>query len=73
MSCGGGHRRGSDPKLLWLWYKPEAVATIQPLSWEPPYATGMALKKRKKFFFNFKKTEGKSIFLEYLIPFFQQL
>ena len=28
--------------LLWLW--PAAVAPIQPLPWEPPFATGAALK-----------------------------
>ena len=21
MSCGVGHSRGSDPELLWLWYR----------------------------------------------------
>ena len=44
MSCGVG----SDPMLLWLWHRPAAVAPIQPLVWEPPYATGGALKKRQK-------------------------
>ena len=43
MSCGVGHRHGSDP--LWLW--PAAVAPIGPLAWEPPYATGVALKSKK--------------------------
>ena len=38
----------SDPLLLWLWCRPEAVALIQPLAWEPPYATGEALKSKKK-------------------------
>ena len=37
-----------DPALLWLWYRPAATAPIQPLAWEPPYAMGSALKKRKK-------------------------
>ena len=31
-----------------LWCRPAAVAPIQPLAWQPPYATGVALKKRKK-------------------------
>ena len=44
MSCGVGCRLGSDPKLLWLW----CIAPIQPQSWEPPYATGAALYKKKK-------------------------
>ena len=36
-----------DPALLWLWLRPAAVAPIQPLAWELPYAAGMALKKKK--------------------------
>ena len=48
MSCGIVHRHGSDPALLWLWYRPEAVAPIQPLAWEPPCATGVALKSKAK-------------------------
>ena len=31
VSCGVGHRRGSDPALLWLWCRPEATAPIRPL------------------------------------------
>ena len=30
-----------------LWYRPAAVAPIQPLTWELPYAVGVALKKKK--------------------------
>ena len=37
-----------DSALLWLWCRPAAVALIQPLAWEPPYAAGEALKKQKK-------------------------
>ena len=48
MSCGVGHRQGSDPMLLWLWYGPAATAPIQPLGWEPPYAAEAALEKRQK-------------------------
>ena len=48
MSCGLGCRRGSDPALLWLWCRLSAVALIRPLAWEPPYAMGVALKKKKK-------------------------
>ena len=48
MSCGVGHRCGSDPVLLWLWTRPAAVAPIQPLAWELPYAAGVALKRPKK-------------------------
>ena len=50
MSCGVGCTRGSDPTLLWLWRRPAAVALIRPLAWEPPYAIGAALKKKKKKF-----------------------
>ena len=48
MSCGVGHRHGSDVALLWLWCRPAAVAPIRPLVWEPPYAVGVALKRPKK-------------------------
>ena len=48
MSCGVGLRCGSDPDLLWLWCRPVAVAPIGPLAWEPPYATGAALKNKTK-------------------------
>ena len=48
MSCGVGHRRGSDPTLLWLWCRPAATAPIGPLAWEPPYAAGEALEKAKR-------------------------
>ena len=34
--------------LLWLWCRLAAVAPSRPLAWEPPYATGAALKKNKK-------------------------
>ena len=46
VSCGVGRRRGSDPALLWLWCRPAAVALIQPLAWEPPYAVGVALTSK---------------------------
>ena len=48
MSCGVGHRQGSDPILLRLWYRPAATPLLQPLAWEPPYAAGAALKRQKK-------------------------
>ena len=48
MSCGVGGRLGSDPKLLWVWYRPSAVAPIGPLAWESPYATGADLENTKK-------------------------
>ena len=49
MSCGVGCRCDSDLVLLWLWRRPAATAPIRPLSWEPPYATGTALKKKTKY------------------------
>ena len=45
MSCGVGCRHGSD--LVWLWCRLVAAALIRPLSWEPPYAVGVALKRQK--------------------------
>ena len=48
MSCGVDCRRGSDPALLWLWYRLAATAPIQPLAWETPYAMGAALEKGEK-------------------------
>ena len=47
VSCGVGCRRGLDPALLWLWRRPAAVAPIRPLAWEPPYAAGAALKRKR--------------------------
>ena len=43
QGSGVGRRCGFHPVLLWLWYRP-----IRPLAWEPPYAVGAALKKKKK-------------------------
>ena len=37
-----------DSALLWLWCRSAAVAPIGPLPWEPPYASGEAIKKQKK-------------------------
>ena len=48
MSCGVGHRHGSDPVWLGLWCRPAAAAPIRPLAWELPYASGGALKRQKK-------------------------
>ena len=48
VSGGVGCRRGLDLALLWLWYRPAAVALIRLLAWEPPYAAGMALKEKRK-------------------------
>ena len=50
-SCGIGPRGGSDSHLLWLWCRPAAAAPIRPLAWDRLYATGAALKRKKKDFF----------------------
>ena len=48
MSCGVGHRHGSDLELLRPWPRLAATAAVQPLAWEPPYAASAALKRPKK-------------------------
>ena len=48
VSWGVGHRHNLDPALLWLWYRPAALAVIQPLIWELPCAVGAALKGKKR-------------------------
>ena len=48
VSCGVGHRRSSDPELLWLRCRTAAIALIQLLAWELPYAPGVALRKKKR-------------------------
>ena len=39
-----GHGYGSEPALLWLWYRPAAAAPMKPLGQELPHA---ALKRKK--------------------------
>ena len=48
VSCGVGHKGSSDLALLWLWLRPQRTAPPEPHTWQPPYATGTALKKKKK-------------------------
>ena len=48
VNCGVGHRHGWDAVLLWLWHRPSAIAPIQSLAWELPYAVSAALKRPKK-------------------------
>ena len=43
-------RRGWDLALPWLWCRLADRALIHPLAWEPPYAAGAAVKRKKKFF-----------------------
>ena len=54
MSCGVGRRQGLDPMSLWLWHRLAATAPIRPLPWEPPYASGAALKRQKKSAIHFR-------------------
>ena len=59
VSCGVGCRHGSDLVWLWLWYRPAAVALMQPVAWEPPHAADVALKsKTNKQTNKQKKTEN---------------
>ena len=48
MSYSIGRRRSSDLMLLSLWCRPAAVAPVELLAWDPPYAAGVALKSKKK-------------------------
>ena len=48
MSCGVGHRRSSDPALLWLWHTLVATVPTRPLAWEPPYAAEAAQEMAKR-------------------------
>ena len=63
MSCGIGHRHGSDPALLWPWCRPVATAPFRPLTWELPYAVGVALEKAKS-----QKKKKKSMVHKVLAP-----
>ena len=68
MSCGIGHRHGSDLALLWLWHRPAATVPIRPPAWEPPYAISAALKRQKK-----RKKIGKCTLIPMIVtecPFF---
>ena len=51
LGCRVGRRPGLDPTLLWLlwlWYRSAAVALIQTLAWEHPYAARVALKRKRQ-------------------------
>ena len=60
MSCDVGCRRGSDLVAVAVVY----AALIRPLAWEPPYATGVALKRQKRHLKKRKK-ERKGLGEEY--------
>jgi len=48
MSCGVGHRRGSDLELPCLQHRLVAPDLIGPLTWEPPYAMRVAQEMTKR-------------------------
>ncbi|MDD0637218.1 hypothetical protein PS027_23690, partial [Shigella sonnei] len=48
LQCDQSDKISRDPVLLWLWHRPAAVALIQPLACEPPYALGVTLKRQNK-------------------------
>ena len=47
MSCGVGLRCGLAPTMLWLWRRPVATTPIRPLTWDLPYAAGVAIKSKQ--------------------------
>ena len=47
-SIPGSAQWVKDLVLPLLWCKPAAVVLIRPIDWELPYATGDALKRKKK-------------------------
>ena len=47
VSCGVGHRRGSDLPLLWLWCRPVATAPVWHRVWQPPHAVSVTPKSNK--------------------------
>ena len=67
VSCGTGCRHGSEPTLLWLWCRPAATASIQPLAWELPHATGVILKRQKKTKKKKEKNQNKMLCITYKI------
>ena len=67
MSRGVGPRHGSYLALLWLWYRPAAIALIRPLAWEPPHAADVAPKRQKK---KKKKKKTERERERYTLPFF---
>ena len=63
-----GHRCNSNPELLWLWCRPAAVPATRFLAWELPYASGVALKRKKKNLFNeYSFTQHPFAFVKYYL------
>ena len=48
--------------MLWLWWRPEAAATIKPNNWEPPNDVGADKRRKKKKKKKKKKKEKKCVF-----------
>ena len=48
VTCGVGHRRGSDPELLWPWHRLEATAPTGPLGLGTSICHGRGSKKRER-------------------------
>ena len=57
-SIPGLAQQVKDPVLLWLWCRPAAMTPVQALAWEPPYATGKALKSEQKLNYVFLQLEN---------------
>ena len=57
-----GHRCSLNLALLCLWCRPAAVALIQPLALEFPYAAGVPIKVKKKECVNFNKLLNLPVF-----------
>ena len=47
-SYGVSHRCGLDLALLWLGCRLAGASAIQPLAWDPPYAMGATVKRKRK-------------------------
>ena len=61
MNCGVGCKCRLDPALLWLWHRPAAAVPIRPLTWGPPCATGVVLKRQNQKTKQNKKQTKKTI------------
>ena len=48
MSCGVGKRHGSDPALLWLWYRAGSYSSDSTPSLGTSICLGFGPKKQKK-------------------------
>ena len=50
--------------MPWLWCRLVVAVLIRPLAWEPPYATGAALKRQKTKKKKRKKERKRKVRLE---------